>query len=81
MLEEKGIISSSETLGERSRYDANTERHHHFVCEECGMIADFYCDELDRFPLPRKVAAMGSVDRVCVELRGLCRKCRPAVRK
>ena len=81
MLEEKGVISRVGSLGERTRFDANTDRHHHFVCCECGMIGDFYSDVLDRFPVPREVAEMGSVDGVYVELRGRCRKCQPGAKK
>ncbi len=75
MLEDEGVIARVGSMRDRARFDANTDRHHHFVCCECGTIGDFYSDELDRFPVPREVAEMGSVDRVYVELRGRCRKC------
>lgn len=75
MLEDKGVITRVGSVRDRARFDANTDRHHHFVCLECGAITNFYSDALDRFPVPREVAEMGSVDRVYVELRGLCRKC------
>lgn len=75
LLEDKGVIARVGSIRDRTRFDPNTDRHHHFVCEECGMIGDFYSEVLDRFPVPRDVAAMGSVDRVYVELRGRCRKC------
>lgn len=75
LLEEKGVISRVGSTRDRARFDANTDRHHHFVCCECGMIGDFYSDVLDRFPVPREVAEMGSVETVYVELRGRCRKC------
>lgn len=81
LLEDKGIISRVRSMGDRARFDANTDRHHHFVCCECGMIGDFYSDVLDRFPVPRKVAEMGCVDGVYVELRGRCRKCQLEGRK
>lgn len=75
LLEDKGIIVRVGSMGDRTRFDANTDRHHHFVCGECGMIGDFYSDVLDNFPVPREVAEMGSVEGVYVELRGRCRKC------
>jgi Fur family transcriptional regulator, peroxide stress response regulator len=74
-LEEMGAISRVGSMQDRARFDAVTDRHHHFVCRGCGAISDFYSDELDRFPVPREVAEMGSVDWVYVELRGLCRQC------
>jgi Fur family peroxide stress response transcriptional regulator len=32
LLEKKGLISRVGSLGERTRFDANIDRHHHFVC-------------------------------------------------
>ena len=81
LLESKGVISRVSTLMDKARFDANTDRHHHFVCCECGMIGDFYSDVLDRFPVPREVGEMGSVDGIYVELRGLCRKCQRGAKK
>lgn len=76
MLEEKGVIARFGSKVERARFDANTARHHHFVCSGCGLVRDFYSDELDRFQAPAAVSEMGSVDSVYVELRGRCRACR-----
>ncbi|MBT3192261.1 MAG: transcriptional repressor [Verrucomicrobia bacterium] len=74
-LEENEIISRVGSMRERARFDANTAPHHHFVCSDCGLIGDFYCDELQGFPPPPEVADMGSVDSVYIELRGRCRAC------
>ncbi len=81
LLEEKGVIRRVGSIKDRTRFDANTERHHHFVCAQCGMIGDFTSDVLDRFPVPREAAQMGSVDGVYVELRGRCRKCQMEAKK
>lgn len=77
MLEDLGIIARVGTMQDRARFDANTERHHHFVCCECGTISDFYSDVLDRLPIPPEVVEMGNVNSVHVELRGHCGKCQP----
>ena len=76
LLEDKGVIARVGSVRDRARYDANTDRHHHFVCTACGMIGDFYSDAMDRLPVPREVSEMGSVEGVYVELRGICRDCR-----
>jgi len=81
MLEGKGVISRAGSVKNRTRFDANTDRHHHFVCSECGFIGDFCSDVLNRFPTPAEVSAMGCVDSVYVELRGRCRKCQAKGRK
>ena len=81
LLESKGVISRAGFVGDRTRFDANTDRHHHFVCTECGLIGDFYSHALDRFSVPPEVSEMGSVDGVYVELRGRCRKCQQGAKK
>ena len=75
LLEDSGVIARVGSMRDRARFDANTDRHHHFVCTECGLIGDFYSDAMDRFPVPREVTEMGGVEAVYVELRGICRKC------
>ena len=75
LLEEKGVISHVGSLGERTRFDANNDRHHHFICKECGFIGDFYDEELNHFPTPSEVKAMGTVNSVHMELRGICKTC------
>lgn len=81
LLEERGVITRVGSMRDRARFDANTDRHHHFVCTECGMIGDFYSAAIDRYPVPREVSEMGSVEGVYVELRGKCRKCRQEATK
>ena len=75
LLEKKGLISRVGSLGERTRFDANTDRHHHFVCTECGFIGDIYNEEWNDFQAPSDVIAMGKVNSVHIELRGLCKTC------
>ena len=76
LLEKKGIISRIGSVKERGRFDANTDLHHHFVCTECGFIGDYYDETWNDFRTPPAITAMGTVDSVHVELRGLCTTCR-----
>ncbi len=80
-MEDKGVISRVPSSKDRARFDANMDRHHHFVCTVCGRICDFYSSALDGFVPPRAVQALGAVDSVHVELRGRCRKCRSEWKK
>ena len=75
LLEDKGVISRVGSMKDRARFDANSDRHHHFVCSECGLVRDFYSDELDHFTAPPEISSMGRVESLYIELRGLCRKC------
>ena len=71
-LHDLGLV---ETLGhERDgmRFDANPDRHHHFVCTECGLVRDFESEALDGLRIPAAVRRLGSVVEARVEVRGLC---------
>jgi Fur family peroxide stress response transcriptional regulator len=74
-LEDYGLVKKAEMLSGRARYDANVDRHHHFVCNECGRIYDFCSDALDEFDLPKSVARLGRVESSHVQLRGTCVSC------
>lgn len=75
LFEKKGLISRVEALDEKARFDANTQRHHHFVCTACGFVGDVYCDAWNDLKPPKGVERIGKVLSVHVELRGFCKKC------
>jgi Fur family peroxide stress response transcriptional regulator len=74
-LEGQGLVRKAEILFSRGRYDANMDRHHHFVCTECGLVRDFYCEALNDLPIPKDVALLGHVESSHVQLRGICLAC------
>jgi len=74
-LESEGLLARTGALGGPARYDANMDRHHHFVCTVCGTIRDFTSRELDDLPVPKTVKAMGSVESAQVQVRGICLSC------
>ena len=70
-----GLITTLGPPRERTRFDVNLRRHHHFVCRRCGLTRDFYSDAFDELRLPQSVRTIGSVETTHVEARGVCRKC------
>ncbi len=74
-LETEGLVRKVEPLYESARYDANLDRHHHFVCTVCGMVSDFYSEALDGLPIPKSVEALGEIDSARIEVRGTCSAC------
>ena len=74
-LQEYGLVTRVEVLDERSRYDANLDRHHHLVCLRCDTVQDLYWPDADRMPLPAVVEDWGNVHQLHAELRGLCSAC------
>jgi len=74
-LENEGLVRRVEPLFESARYDANLNRHHHFVCTVCGMVSDFYSEALDSLPIPKSLESVGVVDSAQVQVRGTCSAC------
>jgi len=74
-LKEIGLIETLGSPRERTRFDANLNRHHHFVCTRCGLIQDFYSAQLDHIKLPESVTEMGHIETAQVEVNGVCIDC------
>ncbi|EGJ51760.1 Fur family transcriptional regulator [Desulfocurvibacter africanus] len=70
-----GLVATVGPAKESTRFDANLTRHHHFVCVRCGLTRDFYSRDLDNLELPASVAAIGSIERTQVEVKGICHAC------
>lgn len=75
LLNDHGLITTLGPSRERTRFDANLERHHHFVCVRCGLTRDFHSEELDELQLPSSARAFGRIETTLVEVRGVCREC------
>jgi Fur family peroxide stress response transcriptional regulator len=75
LLADLGLINSLGPPRERTRFDANLSRHHHFVCTKCGLIRDFYSDEFNDLRPPDSVKAFGRIEDTYVAVRGICRAC------
>jgi len=74
-LKELGLITTLGPLRERTRFDANLNHHHHFVCVQCGLTRDFDSDKLDKLTLPESVQSIGYAEMTQVEVKGVCVKC------
>ncbi len=74
-LSELGLVATLGPTQDRTRFDANLNRHHHFVCTRCGLTRDFYSEVLDRLELPEDVAAIGAIEHTQVEVKGICHAC------
>ena len=59
-----------------TRYDGNSERHHHLVCRGCGRIEDIASDALDGLPVPELGRNRFEVHDVFITFQGICRDCR-----
>jgi len=75
LFEDKGLINRVGNLGERTRFDANIEHHHHFVCTSCGLISDLTYNDDQPLGSAKAFDVPGEVESVHIELRGLCKTC------
>jgi Fur family peroxide stress response transcriptional regulator len=73
-LRETGLIDELVFDDAVVRYDANLEKHHHFVCAACGGVADVPWDSLPQAPR-KKLADGRTVDDWSVTLHGRCPGC------
>jgi len=74
-MESEGLIRRTGTWGSSTRYDANLDRHHHFVCKVCGLVKDFSSQAFNDLPIPKMVEAFGRIEEAQVQVRGICRGC------
>ncbi len=74
-LEDHGFIRKAEAPSGPTRFDANMDRHHHFICTVCGAIQDFRSQTLDDLPIPHSVRSLGTIESVQVQVRGVCCAC------
>jgi Fur family peroxide stress response transcriptional regulator len=75
LLNDLGLITTLGPRRESVRFDANLERHHHYVCVRCGLARDFESVELSTLRIPAAVKRLGSVAGTHVEVRGTCESC------
>ncbi|WP_284153115.1 Fur family transcriptional regulator [Desulfofustis limnaeus] len=75
LLNDLGLVATLGSSREPTRFDANLERHHHFVCRQCGFTRDFVSNDLDSLVLPESLCSFGNVEQAQVQVRGLCRDC------
>jgi Fur family peroxide stress response transcriptional regulator len=72
-LVEAGLVREVALDGKAARYDANLDRHHHFICDRCGGVEDI--DWFDIPPLKRSQMHGRSIRCSEVIFRGECVRC------
>ena len=79
-LRDAGLVSELRLDAAVARYEANLDRHHHFVCRRCGRIEDVGRESVG--PAPAfELGADYAVETFEVVLRGLCAACGRRVNK
>ena len=60
-----------------TRFDPNSDAHHHLVCNQCGTVRDLYAD-YSLLTVPAGSAQGFEVGAAEVVFRGLCEACQAA---
>jgi Fur family peroxide stress response transcriptional regulator len=76
-LKESGLIEELVLDDAVARYDANLDRHHHFICRSCHAVEDVPFETFREAPRPR-LAEGHTVEDYTVTMRGVCPRCATA---
>ncbi len=74
-FEKLRLVHRLETPGSQARYEALINRHHHFLCDDCGKVIDVLWPDVDSIQLPAVTEGIGVIDRASVVMHGLCATC------
>jgi Fur family peroxide stress response transcriptional regulator len=77
-LVQLGVIRRAHHLGPASRFDPNTDRHHHLVCVACNRAIDLEDTRLDQLPLPSRRRTGFRITDYSIHFTGLCAECQKA---
>ena len=72
---EHGILRELSPHHGTMRVDWNTGAHHHLICIRCKKVMDIEDEDLNRIQVRQKLPQGFKVERVTVEIQGLCAKC------
>lgn len=75
LLKDLGLITTLGSRHNRTRFDANLDHHHHFVCVRCGLTQDFSSEEFDDLSLPETLKSIGTAETTRVQVYGVCHTC------
>lgn len=75
LLSKNGSIARIDSHHDSVRFDGDTSRHYHFVCNLCGKVVDLMMDQIDLAD-EVKEACGGEVNDHSLIFYGLCKDCK-----
>ena len=75
-LKEAGLVHEINFGDSASRYDRETERHDHAICNDCGKLVDFELPETAKLMQAAARKSRFKAESIHLTLRGLCPDCR-----
>ena len=75
-LKDAGLVHEIKFGDSSSRYDRETDRHDHAICNECGKLVDFDLPQTAELMQAAARKSRFKPESVHLTLRGLCADCR-----
>ena len=76
LFKQQGLAASVATVKGVERFDANTEPHVHFICEDCDAVIDLPEMQVPQFAAVPAACQVGGTVQMCqLSFSGLCRNC------
>ena len=75
-LKDAGLVHEIKFGDSASRYDRETDRHDHAICNECGKLVDFDLPQTAELMQAAARKSRFKPESVHLTLRGLCADCR-----
>ena len=75
-LKEAGLVHEIKFGDSASRYDRETDRHDHAICNSCGKLVDFDLPQIAELMQAAARKSRFKPESVHLTLRGLCVDCR-----
>jgi Fur family transcriptional regulator, peroxide stress response regulator len=74
-LKDAGLVHEIKFGDSSSRYDRETDRHDHAICNGCGKLVDFDLPETEKLMQSAARRSSFKPESVHLTLRGLCPDC------
>ena len=75
-LRDAGLVHEIKFGDSASRYDRETDRHDHAICNNCGKLVDFDLPQTAELMQAAARESQFKAESVHLTLRGLCAHCR-----
>ena len=75
-LKDAGLVHEIKFGDSASRYDRETDRHDHAICNDCGKLVDFDLPQTAQLMQAAARKSHFKPESVHLTLRGLCAECR-----
>lgn len=76
VFREIGLVRELTYGDSSSRFDCNTSKHYHIICESCGKIVDFHYPSLDEVESLAEQITGFDVSHHRMEVYGVCQECK-----